>query len=150
LEARLLKPCGFPVLHWLQRLMAKHVFACTDSQNGVWKKELFILWVALRNKAMNIEAFIAAHLEEQAQSAEVVVTRWVIITIIAQPLGFSWQVDNSSILYTLGHIDIAICINMKLFAHTMVANFGFTIMVNPSSLSPPKTNHHQLPFQPHT
>lgn len=60
-------------LRSLYRLTANNVFARVDSQNVVRKGELFILRVALHSQPLNIDAFIASHFKEQAQTSKVVI-----------------------------------------------------------------------------
>ena len=89
--------------------------AQTDIQNGVSKKEEFILSAVMHAKAMNTETFIATHIKEQVQSSKVVITAGGIITIITRALGFDSQVNSSVILCTPGHINLVTCSNIKLF-----------------------------------
>jgi len=64
---------------------------------------------------LNTRAFIATHLEEQAQSLKVVLATWGIITIIARALDFDGQVSSSLTLCSPECIDVVTYINMKLF-----------------------------------
>jgi len=72
-----------PVLRYLQRLTANHVFAWEDSQNGARVGGLFILWAALNRDAVNTGAFIASHLAKHAKpTSKVVIAVGGIITAL--------------------------------------------------------------------
>jgi len=105
-----------PVLRYLQRLIANHVFAREDSQNGVRAGELFILWAALNRVAVNTGAFIATHLAEHARpTSKVVIAVGGIITALGRALGYGDWIDRLPVLCTPGHIDFTTCLNMKFF-----------------------------------
>ena len=95
---------------------ANHVFPWEDSQNGVRARELFILWAALDREVVNTGAFIASHLAEHAEPiSRVVIAASGIITALGRALGYGDQIDHLAILHTPGRIDLATCLNMKLF-----------------------------------
>jgi len=105
-----------PVLRYLQRLTANHVFAREDSQNGVRAGELFILWAALNRVPVNTGAFIASHLAEHARpTSRVVIVAGGIITALGRALGYGDRIDRLSVFRTPGHIDFATCLHMRLF-----------------------------------
>jgi len=81
----------------------------------VRKGELFILWDALHNQALNTGAFISSHHKEQAQTSKVITATGGLVTVIAWALGFGNQVDNLLVLCTPVCIDLVTCINIKLF-----------------------------------
>jgi len=105
-----------PILRYLQRLTANHVFAWDDSQNGVRAGELFILWAALNRVEVNTGAFIANHLVEHARpTSRVVIAASDIITALGRALRYGDRIDRLPVLRTPGRIDFTTCINMKLF-----------------------------------
>ena len=74
--------------------MANHVFPGADSQNGVRAGELFMIWAALHQKAVNTGAFIADDLDEHAKSTKVVLSDGGIITALAKALGYGARVAS--------------------------------------------------------
>jgi len=105
-----------PVLRYLQRLTANHVFPREDGQNGVRAGELFILWAALNRVDVNTGAFIASHLAEHARrTSKVVIAAGGIITALGRALGYGDRIARLPILYTPGRIDLTTCLNMHLF-----------------------------------
>ena len=85
-----------PVLHYLQRLTANHVFLRKDSQNAGRAEELFILWATLNREAVNTGAFIASHLVEHPKpTSRVVIAAGGIITALGRALRFGDQIDRA-------------------------------------------------------
>ncbi|KAJ8429181.1 hypothetical protein Cgig2_011785 [Carnegiea gigantea] len=104
-----------PVIRYFHRLLANHVFPRADSQNGVRASELFMIWAALHRQAVNTGAFIADHQHEHAKSSKVVLSDGGIITALAKALGYGAQIASLPILHRPGRLDLATCLNMKLF-----------------------------------
>jgi len=78
-----------PILRYLQRQTANHVFAQEDSQNEVRAGELSILWAALNWEAINTGAFIASYLAEHAKpTSKVVIAAGGIIMALGRALGY--------------------------------------------------------------
>jgi len=102
-----------PILRFLQRLTANHVFPREDSKNAVRAGELFILWAALNREAVNIGALIASHLAKHAKpTSRVVIAVGGIITALGRALGYGDRINRLAIFHTPGRIDLAICLNM--------------------------------------
>ena len=69
----------------------------------------------MHRNTVNIDAFIADHLDEYAKSIKVIIGGGGIITALAKTLGYGVQVDDLSILCGPGRSDLITCINMNLF-----------------------------------
>ena len=138
-----------PVLRYFHRLLANHVFPRADSQNGVRASELFMIWAALHRKAVNTGAFIADHLHEHAKSSKVVLSDGGIITALAKALDYGTQVAALPILYQPGRIDLATCLNMKLFTtrgggQLWLNHHGRELFPLPNQPRTTVTNHENL------
>jgi len=78
--------------------------------------ELFILWAALNQVAVNTGAFITTHLAKHARpTSKVVIAAGGIITALGRALGYGDWIDRLPILCTPSYIDFTSCLNMKLF-----------------------------------